>query len=117
MIWWITPSTRPEGLRHYLVAQGMAQLGAVRGMAAALAAVSGESVAVPVALTVSEVQNEAAMREWGDTFTSAYTLPKMVADHLLQASALGRPLYERLGFRECCVLAVFGWQVERQALA
>ncbi|MBF6589492.1 MAG: GNAT family N-acetyltransferase [Ktedonobacterales bacterium] len=64
--WWITPATRPTNLAERLAAHGLEALGEGPGMAADLAALTGE-VSDPAGLSIEEVNHPPTLRLWLDT--------------------------------------------------
>lgn len=89
LVWWIFPTTHPDDLGTYLTAQGLTYRGEGPGMAADLLALPSHAPA-PVALTIEEVNSEAALRDWimtadaacGSASAPAVTDPQYLAFEL-----------------------------------
>ena len=88
--WWVTPSSRPEGLGFMLQARGLRHAYDAPGMIADLTTVPLD-VQPPRGITVARLRNAEELTDWLNVFTIAFSAP----EHDI---AIWRDAYERLGF-------------------
>jgi GNAT superfamily N-acetyltransferase len=88
--WWLTPSTRPQGLAPVLQAHGMRHAYDAPGMAADLTAVPLD-VPLPADVTVRRARHASELAPWLDVFMPVFSRPQ--AEHVIWREA-----YERFGF-------------------
>lgn len=90
--WWLTPSTRPQGLASMLAAQGMRHAYDAPGMIADLTMVPLD-VPLPEGVTIRRARNVDELTPWTDVFMPVFSRPRMERE-------IWRDAYERFGFEE-----------------
>jgi GNAT superfamily N-acetyltransferase len=88
--WWLTPSTRPEGLETILKANGMRHAYDAPGMAADLSA-AGLDVPLPANVTIRQLTRVDELPHFFAVFVPAFSIPPGDA-------SVWRDAYERIGF-------------------
>jgi ribosomal protein S18 acetylase RimI-like enzyme len=88
--WWVTPSTRPEGVASRLLELGLVHAYDSPGMIADLFAVPFD-VPLPDGVTVKRVANARDLDDWVRVFMPVFELPE-------ERSAIFRDTYVRIGF-------------------
>lgn len=73
--WWVTPSTRPEGLGVTLQARGLRHAYDAPGMIADLTTVPLD-VQPPRGITIARLTNADELTDWLDVFTIAFSTPE-----------------------------------------
>jgi GNAT superfamily N-acetyltransferase len=77
MIWWVGPSTHPEGLGARLEAHGLRYDGETPGMAVDIAALSQTGATIP-SLSIAPATSEDDLMEWARIMTRGFDLPEDV---------------------------------------
>ncbi|HYC59995.1 MAG TPA: GNAT family N-acetyltransferase [Thermoanaerobaculia bacterium] len=88
--WWVTPSTRPEGLGRRLIELGLVHAYDSPGMIADLTRVP-LAAAAPDRVTIKRLEHAAEMEDWLNVFMAAFALPE-------ERRAIFRNTYTRIGF-------------------
>jgi len=88
--WWVTPSSRPEGLGFMLQARGLRHAYDAPGMIADLTTVPLD-VPPPGGITIARLRNAGELQDWLAVFTIAFSTP----EHEI---AIWRDAYVCLGF-------------------
>lgn len=88
--WWLTPSTRPEGLEAILKANGMRHAYDAPGMAADLTVLDLD-VPLPANVAIRQLAHADELTQWFDVFVPAFAIPDRDA-------AVWRDAYEQIGF-------------------
>lgn len=90
--WWLTPSTRPQGLAPVLQAHGMRHAYDAPGMAADLTTAPLD-VPLPENVTIRRARDAEALTPWMDVFMPVFSRPPA-------ERAIWREAYERFGFAD-----------------
>jgi GNAT superfamily N-acetyltransferase len=88
--WWLTPSTRPEGLEAILKGNGMRHAYDAPGMAADLTTLDLD-VPLPASVTIRQLAHQDEMPRYFDVFIPAFSIPSGDA-------VVWRDAYEQIGF-------------------
>jgi GNAT superfamily N-acetyltransferase len=78
MLWWIGPSTEPEGLGRMLEERGLVKAETARGMAAELSAL--REPAVDAEIEIRAVEEHSGLDVWLEIFKEVYELPAVAIE-------------------------------------
>ena len=114
MIWWVGPSTRPEGLGARLEAHGLRYDGETPGMAVDIAALSQTGTTIP-SLSIAPATSEDDLVEWARIMALGFgvpealipTLAEMAMRHCMRADPQWAYYLARLDGRPVATTSMF----------